>query len=128
MMGTGERLPEAEQYIMECFWRHGEMTSAQLNTHVGERGWKPTTLLTFLSRLVKKRMLAVEKQGKTNRYRPLVGREAYRSQLAGAFLDENYSGDTVAFLASMADARGLSKAELAALRLWLQTQQEDEND
>ena len=72
------RLSEAEYAIMQQFWEEGPMGSDGLAALAAARGWKPTTLLTFLSRLAAKGMLAVEKKGKSNLYRPLVGRAAYQ--------------------------------------------------
>lgn len=118
------RLSEAERAIMQQFWAHGEMGTDQLSALVASRGWKPSTLLTFLSRLVAKGMLSVEKQGRRGLYRPLVSREEYKKSEGQAFLAEVYDGKASDFVAAMADS--LPPEELAALRRWLLAQAGEE--
>ena len=45
------RLSEAELEIMEQIWKLGRpVTAAELAGPLQQKGWKPTTLLTFLAR------------------------------------------------------------------------------
>lgn len=120
------KLSEAERYIMNKFWLHGAMYSDELAGLVAEKGWKTTTLLTFLSRLAAKEMLTVEKKGKANRYIPAVTQSAYRREEGMMFLDERYGGSAKDFLAAIVDGKGLTKADITELRQWL-SEQEDEN-
>ena len=81
------KLSDAELEIMEKVWELGApVTAAQLTERMAEKGWKPSTLLTFLARMVNKGALAVEKQGKQNLYRALVSAEDYRAQAARELL------------------------------------------
>lgn len=121
------RLSDAESYIMHCFWQHGPMKTDQLSRLVADRGWKPTTLLTFLSRLVSKGMLQAEKQGKANLYRPCVTLAEYQGREGRAFLDEVYGGSARDFLASMVNSKGLDAADIAELRSWLAGQEVDDH-
>ena len=127
-MENDKHLSEAELAIMRCFWQHGPMTTRKLSTFVADRNWKPTTLLTFLSRLVGKGMLAVQKQGKNNLYIPLVTQDAYQNAQGTTFLDEQYGGSAQAFLAAMVDARGISREELQALQSWLKEKEAELDD
>ena len=122
------KLSDAELQIMEHFWQHGSMKSDALATLVSNRGWKPTTLLTFLSRLVAKGMLAIEKQGKANLYSPLVQRAEYARCEGQAFLQQLYGGSARDFLAAMVDGNALSAEELSEMRRWLAQQEVDEHD
>lgn len=119
------RLSEAEAYIMQLFWQHGAMKTEELSGLVAEKNWKPTTLLTFLSRLVGKGMLEAQKQGRANTYRPLVGLDEYRQGESRALLDELYGGSARDFIACLADGEGLSAGDLAELRAWLDEQSAD---
>ena len=122
------KLSDAEMYIIRCFWAAGPMKTDELAALVKERGWKPTTLLTFLSRLVAKGMLAAEKQGKSNLYRPLVSRQAYTQAESRVFLDQMYGGSARDFLAAMVEGRAISARELAEMRRWLDEQEVDGDD
>lgn len=121
------KLSDAEQLIMEQFWLHGALRTDQLAPLVAEKGWKPTTLLTFLKRLSDKGMLTAEKQGKSNLYRPLVGQNEYLGIKGQVILEEMYGGSVTHFVAALAGTQGLSAADISELRNWL-AQQEVELD
>lgn len=127
-MGNENRLSDAEYAIMRWFWKKGPMTSKELAALVADKNWKPTTLLTFLARLAEKGMLAAEKQGKANLYRPLIGKNDYKKAQGSAFLEEQYGGSAKAFLAAMVDARGLSREELQELQAWLKEKEAELHD
>ena len=106
------KLSDAELEIMEKVWELGApVTAAQLTERMAEKGWKPSTLLTFLARMVNK--------GKQNLYRALVSAEDYRAQAARELLGRYYSGSVKSMVAALYDGKGLSDGELAELRAWL---------
>ena len=114
------KLSDAELEIMEKVWELGApVTAAQLTERLEEKGWKPSTLLTFLARMANKGALAVEKQGKQNLYRPLVSAADYRADAARELLGRYYSGSVKSMVAALYDGKGLSDGELAELRAWL---------
>lgn len=116
-------LSEAELLIMAHFWKNGSMKSEEVAAAVSEKNWKNTTLLTFLSRLARKGMLRVQKQGKTNLYIPLVSEAEYKHSESQAFLDELYEGSAKNFFAAMVSSKGLTQQDLAELKEWLQAQE-----
>ena len=50
----------------------------------------PTTILTLLSRLEKKKFVSVKKEGKANLYRALVTQEEYQQQEGKHVLEKLY--------------------------------------
>ena len=62
------KLSAAELEVMRHVWAAGEpVTCEALRASLaGEREWKTTTVLTFLSRLADKGMLTVTKRGRAN--------------------------------------------------------------
>lgn len=116
------KLSEAELYIMRCFWENGTMGTEALSELVAPRGWKPTTLLTFLSRLVKKDMLKVGKFGKTNVYSTLTTENDYKSSEGVTMLTQLYGGSARNFLAAMVQSDALSSKDINELRNWLNEQ------
>ena len=118
-----QRLSDAENYLMQFFWSKGALKTDELGALAAEKNWKQTTLLTFLSRLAAKRMLAVERVGKQNIYRPLISRAEYLAAEGKAFLQDVYGGSARDFIAAMVDARGISTAELDDLRRFIDEQE-----
>ena len=114
------KLSGAELEIMEKVWElAGPVTAAQLAEPLAEKGWKPSTLLTFLARMVNKGALAVERRGKQNVYRALVSADDYRAQAARELLGRYYSGSVKSMVAALYDGKGLAAGELEELRAWL---------
>ncbi|MFV0350897.1 MAG: BlaI/MecI/CopY family transcriptional regulator [Oscillospiraceae bacterium] len=120
-------LSEAELYIMRFFWAHGPMKSSRLAQLTSQKGWKATTLLTFLSRLVAKGMLSNQKEGKANLYSPLISEAEYKAGEGKTFLNEMYGGSAKNFLAALVNNNGMSATDLEELKQWL-TEQEDTPD
>jgi len=119
-----QKMSEAEMEIMELVWKMTvPCTSADIQRELPtDKNWKPTTLLTFLSRLVEKGLLSAEKQGKQNLYRPLVTREDYLAAETRSFLDELHGGSLRSFIAALSNGEKLSEDEIGELRRWLESQ------
>ncbi len=115
------KLSGAEYEIMDCVWDlQRAVTSADILRELGAaRGWKQPTVLTFLSRLVEKGLLATEKNGKVRSYTAAVSREAYKSAETRVFLARLYDGSVRNLVACMADGNGISDEDLRGLRAWL---------
>lgn len=114
---------EAELEIMKVLWK----ADTPLNSHdivraVEHRGWKRTTISTFLTRLVDKGALASEKQGNSYLYTPRITAKEYkRSQVkslirnlfdgsahdlaVSLFKDEQFSDEDIRELRAMFDER-----------------------
>ena len=116
------RLSEAELEIMEQIWKLGRpVMAAELAGPLQQKGWKPTTLLTFLARMVAKGALRVEKRGKQNLYTACVSSEQYRAAEAREMLTRLYSGNVKSMVAALYDGNALSGDQLAELRDWLES-------
>ena len=74
------RLPESELDIMLVIWDLGDQAAAPAILERLERPLTASALHSYLKRLEDKGYLACTKEGKTNRYTPLVSREAYQRQ------------------------------------------------
>ena len=115
------KLSEAELEIMEQIWKLGRpVTAGELAQPLQQKGWKPTTLLTFLARMVAKGALQVEKRGKQNHYTACVTGEQYRAAEAQEMLTRLYSGNVKRMIAALYDGNALSGDQLDELRDWLE--------
>ncbi len=74
------RLPDSELDIMLVLWHHTPpMSRLEIEQIINEKKMlAPTTILSLLSRLEKKKFVSVTKEGKTNLYTPLVSQEEYQ--------------------------------------------------
>ena len=114
------RLPDAELEVMQIVWRAGEpVTSGYVQEHAAQ-DWKPTSVLTFLSRLCGKGFLRREKQGRQNLYAPLVAEEDYLREESASFLRRVHRGSFRNLIASLADAGALAEEDIDELRAFLE--------
>lgn len=116
------KLSAAELEIMEQIWRLGRpVTAAELAESLQAKGWKPTTLLTFLARMGQKGALEVQKKGKQNIYTAQLSGEEYRAGEAKEVLSRFYSGSVKSMVAALYNDKALTAQELDELRSWLET-------
>ena len=72
-------ISEAELEVMKVIWsKNKPVTSLDIIEAFEYKGWKKTTIGTFLTRLVEKGALSAEKQGKLYYYTPLISQKEYR--------------------------------------------------
>lgn len=123
-----QRISESEMEIMRLIWSlnaqsGGPITSAEVQACLSrQKQWKATTILTFLSRLCEKGLLASEKRGKANFYTPLLSEEEYKGLETRAFLAEVHGGSLRSFIAALANDEGLDSNDLAELKDWFEKQ------
>lgn len=106
------RLGELERAVMEVLWSTpGACTAREIVEALPERDLAPTTVLTVLSRLERKELVARDRDGRAHRYRPVASREQHVAMLMHEALAT--APDRTAALASF--ARQVSPGEAEAL-------------
>lgn len=75
-------LTKSELIVMKSIWEMGDgVTKAEIEKHIENRyhkGWRPTTVGTFLSRLKDKRYVEFVRNGRECSYRILVSEKEYQ--------------------------------------------------
>ena len=104
---------------MEEIWRQGQATVRDVLTSLN-RGTKKrayTTVMTIMSRLHRKGLLSRARQGKTDFYKPVMGREEYLNARAEAEVEalvDEFGDVALAHFAGQVEK--LSPKQLRALR------------
>lgn len=127
MMSTFQPMSESEFQIMEIIWKNNEpMTSAQIIDSLDEtKNWKPSTVWTFLGRLVEKGFLSAQKIGKRSLYSPTVSHEEYLQMQTEDFLKTVHGGSVKSFFAALSGGTDLTPDEFSELKKWLSDQTEE---
>ena len=108
---------DGELEIMKVIWSKDEAVSTQEITKAVEaKGWKRTTISTFLSRLVDKGALVSEKQGNNSFYRPLISKRDYSSMKAKSLISSLFDGSAKQLCASLFEDGNLSQKDIEELR------------
>ena len=117
VMSNGLRISESEWKVMEVVWLNPPVSSQQVVGALCEvESWKPQTVKTLLSRLVKKGALSAEAEGNRFLYSPILKREAAVKEETKSFLDRVSRGSLAPMLTQLVGKRPLSDEEIQSLR------------
>ncbi|MBC6297918.1 BlaI/MecI/CopY family transcriptional regulator [Listeria sp. FSL L7-1517] len=97
-------ISKSEFEIMKVIWDFGRAVQyADVADKLTEKdfSWKKNTVLTFLTRLVEKKLLRVKKIGRKNEYYALVSESEYLSQQTKNFLEDIYEGDVKGLITNL---------------------------
>ena len=121
-MGNFQKMSEAETEIMRLIWAAPDtVTSAGIIKELSEKKeWKPSTIWTFLGRLVEKGLVTAYKVGKTNYYTPALTEDEYRREETKQFLNSVHGGSVKSFFAALNAGKDLKSGELEELKQWLE--------
>lgn len=120
-MNKVPRISEAEWEVMRVFWsRQPALTALEVVDLLGRNDWKPTTVKTLISRLVKKRALGFRESGRVYYYYPLVTREECVRAESHSFLERVYGGALQPMLVNFIRDGRLTEEELADLKRLLE--------
>ncbi len=108
---------DAELEIMKVIWKaKGPVTSLDIGKEVEDKGWKKTTIATFLARLSEKGAIFGEKQGKLYYYTPLISQKEYRKSQIKNLITNLYNGSVRDFAVSFFEEQKLSEEDIEELR------------
>ena len=107
----------AELEIMKVIWKAKEpITSLDIGKEVEDKGWKKTTIATFLTRLVEKGVLSADKQGKLYYYTPLISEKEYKKSQTKNLIKTLYNGSVREFAVSFFEEQKLSDKDIQELK------------
>lgn len=116
-----QSLSETEMKLMEVIWKENRpVKSNELLDIFSEKegkDWKGQTIATFLSRLVDKGVLTVNREGRANIYVPCISLKEYKKREAQSLLNTMYQGSVKNFLATLYDDK-VTTDELDELKKW----------
>lgn len=109
---------EGELEIMKVIWANGgfETSTGEIVKAVEAKGWKRTTVSTFLSRLVEKGALSSEKKGNNYYYTALISKKDYSAQKAKSLISSLFDGSAKQLCASLFEDGNLTKSDIEELR------------
>lgn len=108
---------DAELIIMKVLWKANKPLNSQLiGEKVAHKNWKRTTISTFLTRLVEKGALKIEKVGNTYYYTPLISNSEYRKAQTKNLIKNLYNGSVLDFALSLFEDENLSADDIKELK------------
>ena len=108
---------EAELEIMKVVWKADEpIGSAAIGKAVKDKGWKRTTIATFLARLVEKGALSAERRGKAWYYTPLITAGEYKRLQLKHLIKNLFDGSARNLVTSLFEEENFSDREIKELK------------
>ena len=116
-----KRLSEAEWHVMEVLWSAARpLTATEIAERVpGEREWSLATVKSLLSRLLGKRAIAPQKDGRRFLYVPAIEREPYVAAESRRFVGRMFGGKLSPLFARMAEEEALDDEDIARIEALL---------
>jgi len=116
-MAKQPRISDAEWIVMETLWACSPMSADQVVAAISSRvDWKEPTIKTMLNRLVRKKALKYQTEGKRYLYRPAVSRQACVRDESQSFARRIFGGEVGAMIAHFVSDARLSQKQIEELR------------
>ena len=120
-MSKMPKVSEAEWVVMQVLWSQGARTANEIIQELeGKVQWNPRTIRTLINRLLNKRAIHFDKEGREYRYSPAVSEDQCTRYERLSFLGRVYHGATKPMIAAFLEDARLSKKDIAELKAILE--------
>jgi len=120
------KIADSEWRVMQVLWEKGPQTANDIvDALSGEVKWKPRTIKTLISRLVKKGAVKVTEEGYRYRYSAAVEESACVHSETRSFVRRVYQGAMKPALAAFLEDAELSPQEIDDLQRILHKKRKD---
>lgn len=111
------RISSAESVVMEVLWRKSPLSAEEIVAALGrEQEWSDKTVKTLLNRLLTKKAVSAQRDGRRYLYAPLIERSAYVGGESRSLLDRLFDGRLAPLVSHFAETKQLSKDDIAELK------------
>lgn len=110
---------DSELELLKIIWSNG---GSALYIHIMEelsktgRTWQKNTVITLLSRLIKKGLVKTKKIGRRNEYIAIVSEENYQAAQTQTLLNKLYEGNAKGLVSTLIQKDMLSARDLEELK------------
>ena len=110
-------ISEAEYQVMKLIWDRVPVSTKEVTEILAdESSWKPKTIQTLLSSLVKKGAIGYKKEGRVFVYTPLIKEEDYVEQESSSFLNKFYDGALNSMVVNFLEQDKLTENDIDELK------------
>jgi BlaI family transcriptional regulator, penicillinase repressor len=110
-------ITEAESVVMEVLWHRSPLpTEAVVAALESEQRWQEGTIKALLNRLLTKKVVRAEKDGRRFLYSPVVSRDEWLLTESKGLLDRLFAGRVAPLAAHFSRYGKLTKRDIADLK------------
>lgn len=110
------RISDAEWRVMKVLWDEFPATTTTIIDKLKDTDWKPKTVHSLISRLVKKGALGVDKSSSQYHFFPLVSKEECIKEETGSFISKVYDGSFYHMVVNFINDEKISEKEIKELK------------
>ena len=115
-----DRISDAEYVVMDVLWADAPLTANMVAERLRDRqSWSLPTIKTLLSRLLAKRAIAYEPDGRRFLYRPLIARADHAAGDVKRLVDRLFGGRLSPLVVHLAEQEALSPRDIAEIEALL---------
>jgi predicted transcriptional regulator len=127
MPSAPTQISEAESAVMEILWRRSPLAAEEVVAALDKsQDWQEATIKTLLNRLLTKKAIRADKDGRRYLYSPLLARADWVQAQSEGLLDRLFGGRVAPLVAHFSERRKLSRKDVAELKRLI-AEIEDEN-
>ncbi len=112
-------LSDLQLDLMRVLWRGGELSVAEATEALAERALAHTTVATLLTRLEKRGVVELRRDGRQLLYRAAVSEAQVRRSMVSSLIAQVFRGDPKALLAHLLSEREVAPGDLERVRALL---------
>ncbi len=117
-----QQVSDSELELLKIIWSGKDNTAmyAEIAESLKKKGlmWTKNTIITLLSRLIKKDFLRVQKIGHRNQYIAIVSEEDYKTTQAQSLIEKVYEGNAKGLVCTLIQGSLLSSEEYEELKTY----------
>jgi predicted transcriptional regulator len=111
------RISGAESLVMEALWRESPRSAEAVADEIAAaQGWTESTVKTLFNRLLKKKAIEAEREGRRYLYSPRLRREDWVAQESAGLIDRLFDGRVAPLVSHFSQSRKLSPEDVAELK------------
>lgn len=115
-----ERISDAEHSVMEVLWNDAPLTANVIASRLtSTQSWSLATVKTLLSRLVAKKALTTQTEGRKFLYHPALQRSDYVTDESKRLVDRLFGGKLTPLFTHMAEQETFSAEDIAEIEALL---------
>jgi BlaI family transcriptional regulator, penicillinase repressor len=112
-----KRISNGESLVMEALWRKSPLSAEEVVADLAaENDWSQATVKTFINRLLMKKAIKAERDGRRYLYRPAMRRADFITTESQGLLDRLFDGRLAPLVAHFSQNNKLSSEDIAALK------------
>lgn len=119
-------ISDSELEVMKLIWKKNPITSDEIiNSLADKMNWSPQTIKTFITRLVKKKAVSYNREGRNYLYYPITSQNEYVKAENRTFLQKMYDGAVGRLVCNFIEEEDLSEEDIDRLQEILDNKKKD---